>query len=173
MIEKSRLAELIKEGATIYTPFYTFCRISDLVKVMSYKLNKSFYIAEADGEERLMINFIDKNGNIQPEFIAYLQNLYETQKEAEWALKYQRITRTEELNLPTWEEFMQEDKMVAFTTYPRNYHLLKYGNYIVIRSFYGHGGMDIFVEPLTEENYIKACDLCVKLFKGEKDETND
>ena len=25
----------------------------------------------------------------------------------------------------------------------------------------------VFEEPATEENYITACDLCVKLFKGE------
>ena len=24
-------------------------------------------------------------------------------------------------------------------------------------------------QTMTEENYIKACDLCVKLFKGERD----
>ena len=104
MIEKSRLEELIEQGATIYTLF--------IYGVKPYKLNKSFYIAEADGEESLMTTFFDDNGNIQPELIDYLQDIYETKEKAEWVLKYQRIPRTEYLDLPTWEEFKKNKQFI-------------------------------------------------------------
>lgn len=179
MIEKSRLEELIKEGATIYTisKEIFIVGVSDLVKVTPYKLNKACYIAETDGEESLMIRLFDENSNIQPALIGYLQNLFETEKQAEWALKYQLIPRTEWLNLPMWEELIDKKKngriYINEFVCGNEYDLLvvcslgvDFEGKIEIRNVSLNHKL-LFQAPLSEENYIKACDLCVKLFKGE------
>ena len=105
------------------------------------------------------------------EYTYQLKNLYETQKQAEWHLKY-HATRIEELNLPTWEEFKtyNENECVAFVGEDGEVYELS-------------NDIDIYHKPTillmadgeyfkewksTEENYEKACDLCLKLFKGEE-----
>ena len=156
MITKSRLKELITQNAVVYT-----LKENELYRI---SLNLDLYEKIGVDEKFLYIkdySFIDR---------IPFENLYEIEKQVKGTLEYQHIPRIEWLDLPTWEEFMQEDKIIAFTAYPYNYHLLKYGNFVVIKSFYGCGTMNIFMEPLTEENYTKACDLCVKLFRGEYDD---
>jgi hypothetical protein len=144
MISKERLEELIKEGATIYgVPKY----------------DKKIYKLDA------------KNYSIDDNELNYL---FETKKQAEWALKY-HATRTEELNLPMWEEWCENIENYCETITFSDIH---YNNYemfiegrnddeaIMITKY--PSGQYIFFEPNTQENYIKACDLCLKLFKGEE-----
>ena len=154
MITKERLEELIEQKATIYEAKYH--------NINNVKLDKDLIVVVNDK----YIHFRPYYGE-KYQFHKYLKNLFETEEEARWELEM-TATRTETLKLPTWEEFNNQDKLITFRTYPHNYHLLKYGKYIVIRAFYGQGGMDIFVKPLTEENYIEACKLCKKLFLGEE-----
>ena len=96
----------------------------------------------------------------------YFHRLFETKEQAEWALKYQFITRTEELNLPMWEEFCKH-KYVSFNDEFCNHYVLKLNknSKLIITKY--PADWEIFYEPATEENYEKACDLCVKLFKGD------
>ena len=95
-----------------------------------------------------------------------LNELYETKEQAEWKLKMTR-TRTEELCMPMWEEFR---KLGEFTFY--GFHQGK------IKMFYDISddqikidiGKDwyIFYKEYNKENYIEACELCLKLFSGEE-----
>lgn len=157
-ISKERLEELIKEGATIYS-------LDEQVKYpIPIFLKDGENAVVNDNELVNSVRVIDK-----------IENLYETQKQAEWSLNYQHATRTEELNLPMWEEIITDDK------YKYHYGLsfFDFDNYRLIvcvpneddnTEFIGidvDGNTELYHwDEATEENYIKACDLCLKLFKG-------
>ena len=166
MIEKSRLEELIKQGATIYEAKYGKVNPIDLAK------QKVRFISEK-------MNMIDFEPSTEEKYLnhKYFHRLFETRKQAEWALKYQRIPRTEYLDLPTWEELITDDK------YKYHYGLsfFDFDNYRLIACIPTEDDNTEFIgidvdrntelyhwDKATEENYEKACDLCVKLFKGEK-----
>lgn len=159
MIEKERLEELIKQEATIWCPYYMFDE-------EGIQLDNKDYI---DGEILYVVNEVWKdNFRKQPLKLEYL---FETKEEAEFALKYQNITRTETLSLPTWEEIKKEgsspffavDVFLGFITPLKVIIINKYGNGS------GEGYIEkIFEKPLTKENYYAACELCRKLFLGEE-----
>lgn len=95
-----------------------------------------------------------------------LEDLYETKQQAEWHLKY-HATRTEELNLPTWEEIEKiKEKGVYIIARPRE--MIFYIDYkFLIPQIKLCTLEDVFNWNLDEEGYLSACDLCIKLFKGE------
>lgn len=165
MIEKSRLEELIKQGATIWS------RYTDLIKKEPILIDLSSLNQENprfklyNDEHKIEIYDYDNLLMYQ------LEDLYETEKDAEWASKYQLIPRTEYLDLPTWEEFKNQDKPIRFCgddweVYELRLALDKSEIYLDEVGDYEMYGQDMW--EATEENYIKACDLCIKLFKGEK-----
>ncbi len=138
-----------------------------------YRFEACKIIENAESEQR----FLTEKENKQ--LTKLEENLHECDKKL-WALKY-HATRTEELNLPMWEEFCEFDKLIPnfrfrFTDKDKeNIALfLSEGLYgadpknIIVYNFDGDYGF-LFEEPTTEENYIKACDLCLKLFKGESE----
>lgn len=156
MIKKERLEELINEGATIWYVGKDYSvNANRMVEIRLGKFNKI-------ENDYLLVKIGDGFHTPRYNFVAYLDGLFETQKQAEWSLKYQHIPRTEELNLPTWEEFFNSGKSIVFRdAYGDIQELKQYNREIYINEQYcGY---------LTEENYIKACDLCVKLFKGEEE----
>ena len=158
-ITKERLDELIKEGATVYS----------LDKQVKYPIP----IFLKDGEN-VVVNDNELVNSVR--VIDKIENLYETQKEAKWHLKY-HATRIEELNLPYWTDIVRHKdddvyKIASFRTKNGNtYNLLfKKG---ALSLWNVRESRVIWVYLATEENYTKLCDLCVKLFKGEQDVTND
>lgn len=99
--------------------------------------------------------------------------LYKTKAEAEHYLHHANITRTEQLPFLTWEEFNKDTLGFDFTDNIGN----KYRCHIV-RDY--RGGEDFIVLydkngtisvdeewEATEQNFYKAYDECVRLFKGE------
>lgn len=86
-----------------------------------------------------------------------------TNEETEWRLKFGNITRTETLSLPNFDKF----KKVGFPIF-----YCKNGNTITVAwnntdfSLWENEEECIFDEPLTKENYEKACELAKKLFLG-------
>ena len=151
-ISKERLEELIKEGATVYS----------LDKQVKYPIP----IFLKDGEN-IVVNDNELVNSVR--VIDKIENLYETQKQAEWHLKY-HATRTEELNLPMWNEFIIYNENIGVSFVGEDWEVYELSNDI-----------DIYHKPTilltadgecfkewksTEENYEKACDLCLKLFKG-------
>lgn len=152
MIEKSRLEELIKQGATIY------CADRDVQFPIPIFLNEE----DLSHEESCV------RDNISTE------DLFETRKQAEWALKYQHIPRTEYLDLPMWEDIVghKDDdiyKIGSFRTKNGNTYNLLFQKGALAMWNVRHM-MSVWVDLANEKNYIKLCDLCVKLFKGESDD---
>ena len=107
--------------------------------------------------------YTDKNGEKRE---CHIDNLYKTKSEAEHYFWHANVTRTEHLPFLTWEEFLKE---YSFDFYSENHEwFTMYWNDvdgIVIES------MDGFYKKtwdLTEENFYKAYDECVRLFKEEE-----
>ena len=93
-----------------------------------------------------------------------LEDLYKSQAEAEHYLHHANVTRTETLPFLTWEEFLKE-KYMWFVDKEQNQCCLYYiTKFILINK----SGELIEKGELTEENFYKAYDECVRLFKGEK-----
>ena len=157
-ISKNRLEELIKENATIYC-----------LGGGKHKLTEDDFVSRIEGEDALMS--FDNLGFY--ENVDYLKNFFETEEQAEWALKYHK-TRTEELNLPMWEDWHRVNKigMYAMSFRDKKYaycELMVFPDEIkVTRQAYGLEVL--FDEPNTEENYEKACNVALKLFIGENND---
>lgn len=145
MIAKERLEELIEQGATIY-------------------INKYKYIGQCLLNNRMSCNnsiicFDDKDdGEIE-----FLINLFETKEEAEWHKEFGCIERTERLDLPTWEEFIEMEEVVFWKKNHRQTIIRVLGTkYIVVETSYER----FFTGDLTKESYIKACRKAKELFLG-------
>lgn len=163
-ITKERLQELINKEATIY-----YLMGKDVCLIY---LNEDY-----DVEEVYFGDCFEYWLYYQNSIYKSLDELYETEDQAKWRLKY-HATRTEELDLPTWEEFITDDK------YKYHYGLsfFDFDNYRLVACIPTEDDNTEFIgidvdrntelyhwDKATEENYEKACDLCLKLFKGEEE----
>ena len=161
MIEKSRLQELIEQGATIYSNFGGISKIY-LDYIDTYIKDDRLY--EKDR----------RYGNL---FVGNLENLFETKEEAEWELEFGNITRTETLRLPAFE-LLPKELDIPFIRYNEElesfvlYELYTYNNEISVyfRVIYDDFSDCLLRKPLTKENYTEACRLAKKLFLGEVEE---
>lgn len=99
-----------------------------------------------------------------------IKDLYKTKAEAEHYLHHANITRTEHLPFLTWEEF-KEGKELRFYNgkymYKMNWSV---DPEIIVIKRYLDFDIDefIFNERLTEDNFYKAYDECVRLFRMEE-----
>ena len=150
MIEANRLEELIKQDATIY---YADKEANIPIPIFLNKKN------------------LDKKEESCGRDVISTEDLYETYKDAEWALKYQHIPRTDYLDLPTFEDFGKHPYLSFHDEIPDLYELKIDKNANIVLTLYRGGiydcGIIKFSKEFTEENYAEVCDLCVKLFKGE------
>ena len=151
MISKERLEELIKQEATIWA----IGRYSFQDEIEEIKLDRDLFCVEY-------------NALLYPDlFRVRLEDLFETKNRAKWALKY-HATRTEELDLPMWEELDGADFDMSFIDTRKIKHQIWVTNDdgICVTNPQLDGKNKYW--SYSEENYIKACDLCLKLFKGEE-----
>lgn len=96
-----------------------------------------------------------------------IEDLFKTQAEAEHYLHHANITRTETLPFLTWEEFKNKERII-FTTPTRFICALSYlDNILTLSVGKNNECTRRFVWDLTEANFYKAYDECVRLFKGE------
>ena len=98
---------------------------------------------------------------------SFSNNIYENEDDAKWDMEMS-CKEIRELKFPTYENYSGQvirfkcgfetiemsvdksvdDEVITVIEYPKNNNL--------------------FIDSLTKENYIKACKLCLKLFKGEE-----
>lgn len=168
MITRERLKELIKQGATIWSNRY-----KRGVELKHFDSFGDWLYDDGDISEAVEkpVIFTLKPGE-------YLRGMYAFDELEEYSIDtirfketYQNITRTETLSLPTWEEikkgcatFFSDSGYLGFIT-PLD---------IIVINKYGNDGSvsfvkTIFNKELTKENYLKACELCRKLFLGEEE----
>lgn len=101
--------------------------------------------------------------------------LFETKEDAEFALKYKRIPRTEYLDLPTWEEFIKicensdygYNEITIFDDVRFGYKSKPNGDDGTI--YINKGIKTLFMTRMViKENYLEACEICRKLWLGEE-----
>lgn len=161
MITKERLEELIEQGATIYWIYGK----SIEKKTLKHKYH-SFFICDNELNEYNAKQYIGI-------WKHKLSKLFETREEAEWHRYFGNITRTERLELPTWEEATDlvysgsfgVQTIIKFDKCKFGYKLQLDGNVYI---FVDKGTYTLFMGSLTKENYTLACRKCVELFLGEK-----
>lgn len=98
------------------------------------------------------------------------KDIYKTKAEAEHYLHHANITRTETLPFLTWEEF-KEGKELRFYNGKYRYKMnWSVDPEIIVIKRYLDFDIDefIFNERLTEANFYKAYDECVRLFRSEE-----
>jgi len=154
------LEELIKNRATIY---YLSIFDTNDKEVIEHKPSKS----------RVYKNLDD--GSITIDDI-YDEYWFESREDAEFANEFKRVARIDYLDLPTWEEFIKDEKFIEgnevgfYDDVGIRYKLLKtqYTTPKMICLFEEGIQGDYICEKyeLTKENYIKACRKCVELFLG-------
>lgn len=152
---KERLKELIEQEGTVYE-IHKLCRY-----IVKLKLRSSNYVSE-DG-----LYLYDR---CEAGVVFYLDNLYETKEQAEWALK--TVTeRTERFEPPMWDDIekRKNDYLFRFTV---NNEIITFNVMIDedidltdIMIYNTSIGKNIFWKALTKENYEKACEIVRDLFK--------
>lgn len=172
MITKERLEELIEQCATIWYWEYG--------KLRERELNKSYHTNIFMDKEWLCKSYCDFDDDVKITHIAPFFKVFETKEDAEWYKEFGCIERTERLELPTWEEFLELNRHCI------EFHFItKEGeiNYLVISDMYMHNDMlkpkdewtivihneddeYIFEKPLTKENYTLACRKAKEIFLG-------
>lgn len=159
MITKERLEELIEQGATIYEPDDLWQTIGKI------HLEKKCYISEDNKLCNDEITYEDLPGATAMYSIP-LEDLFETKEDARWELEM-TATRTETLKLPTWEE-IEDDYNLEFDN--SCLEVYKTVNRILVKTNKNYLGLYdyVFDKLATKENYIEACKLCLRLFKGEE-----
>lgn len=146
MISEERLKELINVPKPVYWV------VKDEIRIMTFKSIPTYWINHWED---------------------YSNSMFETKEEAEEYLEFGNITKTEKFPYVSWEEF---NKVSSFAFESEERIMLE-----VAIWFNNESADDIktikitslndwnicyFEQPLTRENYHKALDLCVKLWKG-------
>lgn len=161
MITKERLEELIEQGATIYS--------NDYGEIQLIKENDlSLY---ENGQNNYILYALEPNKKYHNEI--FDEDLFETKEDAEEYAEFGNITRTERLELPSWEDVKKDSETLKYGTYTiAEYKHLFSLNLKFLEAFPTQIVLFTDTEKygwnLSRENYNEARRLCVKLFKGER-----
>ena len=110
------------------------------------------------------ILYVYKNTNDRFKQELFIENIFKTKAEAEHYLHHANVERIEKLPFLTWEEFLKE-KYMWFVDKEQNQCCLYYiTKFILINK----SGELIEKGDLTEANFYKAYDECVRLFRSEE-----
>ena len=152
---KTELEEKIKNGESVWGVYKDQSNIYEIKAVEIEKvLNDTFLWGK--------------------EYYANIKDVFKTKAEAEHYLNHANVTRTEQLPFLTWEEFNKDTLGFDFTDNIGNKyrcHIVRDyrggENFIVLYDKNGTISVDEEWEA-TEENFYKAYDECVRLFRGEE-----
>ena len=108
-----------------------------------------------DNEERVTKNVVDFN------------KIFKTKAEAEHYLHHANVTRTETLPFLSWEEFLKEIKLKFIACDGVSNMTLYYCDNTIYLVDDEYPEFNTTSWELTEANFYKAYDECVRLFKGE------
>ena len=101
----------------------------------------------------------------------FFDGLYKTQAEAEHYLHHANITRTEQLPFYTFSEIAKDEKNFKMG---KTYTLIEDKNFVLdinksyVSQIVLYTGKEKYSWNFNEENFYKAYDECVRLFKGEE-----
>ena len=96
-----------------------------------------------------------------------IKDLYKTKAEAEHYLHHANVTRTELLPFLTWEEFLKETRLKFIACDGVSNMILYCCNNTIYLVDEEYPEFNTTSWELTEANFYKAYDECVRLFRGE------
>ena len=157
MIKEERLKELIEKEATIYV----ICkRRSDVYE----KDAKFIKCIDKTKNGDCVLEWQDNKSPII-EFIS-LERIFETKSEAEFYAKYGNVEKTVKMPVPpTWEEFLENE--ISFNVLNCELFIYSENKNIKFRHWYKNDFDIVLVLQNTEENYYKALDKMVELWREE------
>ena len=143
-MNKNELEKAIKNGESVWA-------YDDLLhRVIPYKANE------------IAITGINTN------MPAYeLKDLFATKQQAEHYLHHANITRVEQLPFLSWEEFLKETRLNFIACDGVSNMILYCCNNTIYLVDEEYPEFNTTSWDLTEENFYKAYDECVRLFKNE------
>ena len=149
---KQELEKAIKNGESVWVA-NRYC--------YPYKVNltNKHYVGVINDTKCLMLAF----QNEDDELIDYLEYIFETKEKAQHYHDHANVSRTETLPFLTWEEFLEKKAIHFIDNKGIDFVLRITDNKIKLMVFF----MASKTWDLTEENFYKAYDECVRLFKGE------
>ena len=124
------------------------------------KLTNKHYVGVINDIKCLMLAF----QNEDDELIDYLEYIFETKEKAQHYHDHSNITRTEQLPFLTWEEFLEKEAIHFIDNKGIDFVLCITDNKIKLMVFF----IVSKTWDLTEENFYKAYDECVRLFRGDE-----
>ncbi len=151
---KQEIEQAIKNGESVW---YLFAGVYEL---KTSEHTDKFITRNSD------YCYTDENG---VDRCAPLDMLYKSKEEAEHYLNHQDITRTETLPFLTWEEFKGKREL-KFNSVDGKYCELFIFNefiYLQVGKDATENSKQQNLGELTEVNFYRAYDECVRLFKGE------
>ena len=152
-MDKETLQKKIESGDTVWTLRYG--------KIIPVKINFT------NTEYGVNYEFVWGNSpDVDGSEIYETKYLFATREEAEWQLEFGNITRTEKLELPTWEK-MQEIERFDFKGKDGHRYTMYFISGFRTLAITGIIRNEYYGEA-TYENYLEACRICKKLFLGEE-----
>ena len=124
------------------------------------KLTNKHYVGVINDIKCLMLAF----QNEDDELIDYLEYIFETKEKAQHYHDHANVERVETLPFLTWEEFLEKKAIHFIDNKGIDFVLCITDNKIKLMVFF----MVSKTWDLTEENFYKAYDECVRLFRGEE-----
>lgn len=156
---KTELEEKIKNGESVWVVFNQYSYENDSIKEIDFTKIENI---------ELHYNYFEyfdcKNLHAY-----YYKSTFKTKAEAEHYLNHANISRPEQLPFLTWEEF-KEGKELRFYNGKYRYKMnWSVDPEIIVIKRYLDFDIDefLFNERLTEANFYKAYDECVRLFRQE------
>ena len=149
---KQEIEKAIKNGESVW------------VNGIEHKLDKYYFVAEYNNEPTLYLmtcGYEEDDWNNYP--VEAITNIYKTKAEAEHYLHHANVTRTETLPFLSWEEFLEKKAIHFIDNKGIDFVLRITDNKIKLMVFF----MVSKTWDITEENFYKAYDECVRLFRGE------
>lgn len=164
MITHERLKELIEQEATIWDN--AGCQIK-LINDSKHKISlfsNVLYVAE-------QFENCTNTSTWWEDYTIGFNDLYENEEDSKWEEEFGCIKRTERLELPTWEEInskLTQNSSITFFEDKKHLGFITPLKVIVINNYDTWTPKQLFLEPLTKENYTLACRKAKELFLGEE-----
>ena len=172
---REEIEKVIKNGESVWFSYnnslFELCK--DSTARIVFKDFTSFLIGNYKiNRNGISIKVDDNNFNREYFYDTEINNFYKTKAEAEHYLNHANVSRVEQLPFLTWEEFVKERYFGFYT------HESEYIGVYITNSLYSkeliitieNETQEKFINnyELTEANFYKAYDECVRLFRGEE-----
>ena len=156
---KQELKKAIENGERVWAVFNLYSYENDAVKEIDFTKVED---VELHNDYLQYINGENLSGH-------YYALIFKTKAEAEHYLHHANVVRVEKLPFLTWEEFLEKEHIEFFNGGKgfRLYisHAHNENIRIITFSRYNPDGNVLFDLLKTEENFYKAYDECVRLFR--------